>query len=90
VARVDYRYELRRGDEVVANCAGGTGGRVVTAARQRKVQRAIHLAAGVAIAANVYAPDAAHIRTPIRFANLPLLVLTGIAMWQAPGATFAA
>lgn len=55
----------------------------MTAAQQRKVQRAIHLATGVAIA-YVYAPGVAHIRTPIRFAILPLLVLTGLAMWQAP------
>jgi hypothetical protein len=73
-----------RKESMNEHCTGGTGGRAVTAAQQRKVQRAIHLATGVAIAAYVYAPGAAHIRTPIRFAILPLLVLTGIAMWQAP------
>ena len=55
----------------------------MTAAQQRKVQRAIHLAAGLAIVAYVYAPGAAHVQAPVRFVFLPLLVLTGIAMWQA-------
>ena len=56
----------------------------MTAAQQRKIQRAIHLATGLAIVAYVYAPGAAHMQGPVRFVILPLLVLTGIAMWQAP------
>lgn len=56
----------------------------MTAAQQRRTQRAIHLVTGVAIVAYVYAPGAAHLQNPVRFLILPLLVLTGITMWQAP------
>ena len=55
----------------------------MTAAQQRKVQRAIHLVTGVALIAYVYWPQAAHLHDAVRFLLLPLLVLTGIAMWQA-------
>ena len=56
----------------------------MTAAQQRKLQRAIHLATGIALVAYVYGPQAAQLHDAIRFLLLPLLVLTGIAMWQAP------
>ena len=56
----------------------------MTAAQQRKLQRAIHLATGVALIAYIYGPHAAHLHDAIRLLLLPLLVLTGIAMWQAP------
>ena len=55
----------------------------MTAAQQGKLQRAIHLATGVALIAYIYGPYAAHLHDAIRFLLLPLLVLTGIAMWQA-------
>ena len=34
--------------------------------------------------AYVYGPNAGHLYDAERFVALPLLVLTGIAMWQAP------
>ena len=56
----------------------------MTAAQQRKVQRAVHLATGVLIVAAVYLRPAGPVNDVIRFVVLPLLVITGIAMWQAP------
>jgi len=56
----------------------------MSAAQQRKVQRAAHLVAGLILIAYVYGPNAGHFHDAVRFVVLPLLVLTGIAMWQAP------
>ncbi len=56
----------------------------MTAARQRRAQRLVHLAAGVVVVASVYAPFAGHLHDALRFVVLPVLVVTGIAMWQAP------
>lgn len=56
----------------------------MTAAQQRKVLRALHLITGLALVAYVYLPAPAELREVVRFLILPLLVLTGVAMWQAP------
>jgi len=52
-------------------------------AQQRKAQRAVHLAAALMLVAYVYAPVGAHLQDGVRFVGLPLLALTGVAMWQA-------
>jgi hypothetical protein len=56
----------------------------MTAAQQRRAQRLVHLVAAVVLIAYLYAPLEAQLQDAIRFLVLPLLVLTGIAMWQAP------
>jgi hypothetical protein len=56
----------------------------MTAAKQRKAQRLVHLAAGLVVIASTYAPVAGQLDDALRFLVLPLLVVTGIAMWQAP------
>jgi hypothetical protein len=54
------------------------------ARRQRRLQRGVHLAAGVMLLAYVYAPLGGELESAVRFVVFPLLVLTGLAMWQAP------
>lgn len=56
----------------------------MTAAQQRKALRTVHLITGVALVAYVYLPAPAELRDVIRFLILPVLVLTGMSMWQAP------
>jgi hypothetical protein len=56
----------------------------MTAGQQRKVQRLVHLAAGLMLIAYLYAPLDAPLENAVRFVVLPVVVLTGIAMWQAP------
>lgn len=56
----------------------------MTAAQQRKLQRAVHLATGLMLVATIYGPNLGHFHDFVRVVALPLLVLTGIAMWQAP------
>jgi thiosulfate reductase cytochrome b subunit len=56
----------------------------MTAAQQRKAQRVVHLAAALALVAYLYAPLEAQLQDAVRFIVVPLLVVTGIAMWQAP------
>jgi len=56
----------------------------MTAGQQRKVQRLVHLAAGLVLIAYLYAPLEAQLEDAIRFLVLPVLVLTGMVMWQAP------
>jgi thiosulfate reductase cytochrome b subunit len=43
----------------------------------------VHLLAGAVLAAYVYAPLGTELEDLVRFAVFPMLVLTGIAMWQA-------
>ena len=57
---------------------------VFSAARQRALQRAMHLGAALLVLSLVYAPGGDHIAGTLRWAALPLLTATGIAMWQAP------
>jgi thiosulfate reductase cytochrome b subunit len=56
----------------------------MTAAQQRKAQRRVHLAAALVLTAYLYAPLETQLQDAVRFLVLPALVLTGIAMWQAP------
>jgi thiosulfate reductase cytochrome b subunit len=56
----------------------------MTAGQQRKSQRVVHLAAALLLIAYVYAPVEAQLQDALRFVGLPALVVTGIAMWQAP------
>jgi hypothetical protein len=55
----------------------------MTAAQQRRVQRGVHLAAALVLTGYVYAPIGAQLQDVVRFVVLPVLVVTGIAMWQA-------
>jgi hypothetical protein len=54
------------------------------AAQQRRAQRVVHLLAALVLIAYLYAPLEAQLQDAVRFLVLPLLVVTGIAMWQAP------
>ena len=56
----------------------------MTAAQHRKVQRAVHLAAALVLFSYLYAPFGAQLQDVVRFLVLPVLVVTGLAMWQAP------
>jgi hypothetical protein len=56
----------------------------ITARQQRKLQRTVHVLAGAAVLGYVYVPAMGAVRELIRFLLLPLLVATGVAMWQAP------
>lgn len=56
----------------------------MTAAQQRKAQRVVHLAAALVLFAYLYAPLGAQLQDVVRFVVFPLLLVTGIAMWQAP------
>lgn len=51
--------------------------------QQRKLERAVHLAAGVIVAAYIYLPLGDTVTGAIRWAVLPALVFSGLAMWQA-------
>jgi hypothetical protein len=55
----------------------------MTPGRQRRAQRAVHLLAAVVLFAYVYAPLGSRHEDIVRFAALPALALTGIAMWQS-------
>lgn len=55
----------------------------LTPGRQRRAQRAAHLFAASVLLAYVYAPLDAQLEDVVRFAVFPVLVLTGIAMWQS-------
>jgi hypothetical protein len=57
---------------------------MMTAARQRKAQRVVHLAAALVPVGYLYAPLEAQLQDAVRFVVLPVLVVTGIAMWQGP------
>jgi hydrogenase-4 membrane subunit HyfE len=56
----------------------------MTAGQQRRAQRRVHVTAGLLLIAYLYAPLEAQLQDAVRFLALPALVLTGIAMWQAP------
>ncbi len=58
--------------------------KAVAAGRQRKLQRNVHLLAGVLLLGYVYAPAPSRVQELVRFLVFPLLVATGVAMWQAP------
>lgn len=52
----------------------------------RIIQRSIHLVASVALAAYVYTPLSGELwlQNSVRFGTVPVLVVTGFAMWLAP------
>jgi thiosulfate reductase cytochrome b subunit len=56
----------------------------MTAAQQRRAQRVVHLIAALVLVAYLYAPLDAQPQDAVRFPVLPVLVVTGIAMWQVP------
>jgi hypothetical protein len=56
----------------------------MTAAQRRRVQGAVHLAAALVLLAYLYAPLEVQLQDAVRFVVLPVLVVTGVAMWQAP------
>ncbi|MQA84444.1 MAG: hypothetical protein GEV03_07440 [Streptosporangiales bacterium] len=56
----------------------------LTPGQQRKAQRAVHLAVAGLLLVYVYAPPVAGLVHLIRWVAFPALVLTGLAMWQAP------
>jgi hypothetical protein len=55
----------------------------VSAGALRRAQRRVHLLAGAVLAAYLYAPLGGDLQDVVRFVIFPILVLTGIAMWQA-------
>lgn len=56
----------------------------MTGAQQRRRQRAVHLVSGAMLLVFVYGPDIGHFHTFVQVVALPVLVLTGVVMWQAP------
>jgi thiosulfate reductase cytochrome b subunit len=44
----------------------------------------VHLIAALVLVGYLYAPLEAQLQDVVRFVVLPVLVVTGIAMWQAP------
>jgi hypothetical protein len=56
----------------------------LTAGQQRKLQRSVHLLAGALLLGYVYIPAPSRMQEFVRFLVFPLLVATGVAMWQAP------
>src|SRR5262249_48918076 len=54
----------------------------LTAARQRRLERAMHLLAGLILLTYVYVPARRELGDIIRFSVAPLLALTGMARWQ--------
>ncbi|MEE8599544.1 hypothetical protein [Euzebya tangerina] len=54
--------------------------------RLRAVLRALHLVPAVALVLYVYTPlaDVESFRTVVQIVSVPLLGLTGLALWQAP------
>lgn len=56
----------------------------MTAAQQRKVLRVVHLVAAFVLVGIVIAPVGGYLHYGVSFIALAVLVVTGIAMWQAP------
>jgi hypothetical protein len=56
----------------------------MTPGQQRKIQRAVHLGAALTVLVCVYLPLGDLALNVSRFLALPVLVLTGVVMWQAP------
>jgi hypothetical protein len=56
------------------------------AKRTRVLQRRLHLITGLAIVVYIYADPAAHspLTIAVRWLLLPLLAVSGVAMWQWP------
>jgi LmbE family N-acetylglucosaminyl deacetylase len=58
--------------------------RTLTAARQRRLERAMHLLTGAILLTYVYLPGGGELEAIIRYVVFALLALSGMAMWQAP------
>jgi hypothetical protein len=56
----------------------------MTASRQRKLERAIHLLTGAMLLAYLYLPAGRELAEVVRFLVFPVLALSGVTMWQAP------
>lgn len=56
----------------------------MAAGQQRKLERTAHLLAGVILVGYVYVPAPSLVQELVRFLVFPLLVASGLAMWQAP------
>jgi hypothetical protein len=54
----------------------------ITPGRQRKLQRITHLAAAAVLLAYVYTPAEGELELVVRFVVFPLLLVSGVAMWQ--------
>jgi hypothetical protein len=54
--------------------------------RQRDIQRAVHLVGGVALMLYLYTPlgNASTFTALMQFLVVPLVVVTGMLMWQLP------
>jgi thiosulfate reductase cytochrome b subunit len=54
--------------------------------RVRDLQRAVHLLGGLLVMASIYPPLAGRsmLDALVQFVVIPVLVVTGLAMWQAP------
>jgi hypothetical protein len=55
----------------------------VTPVALRRALRRAHLLAAAVLFADIYLPLGAELQDVVRFAVFPVLVLTGVAMWQA-------
>jgi hypothetical protein len=55
----------------------------LTPGKQRRAQRGLHLLAAGVLLAYLYAPLDAQLEDIVRFAVVPALTLTGVAMWQS-------
>jgi len=53
------------------------------AATMRRVQRRMHLVAGGLLLTYVYLPIPVGVEHAVQFIAIPMLVATGVAMWQA-------
>ena len=53
--------------------------------RVRDLQRAVHLVGGLLVMAAIYSPlrDQAVLEALVQLVVIPVMVLTGLAMWQA-------
>ncbi|MET0739938.1 MAG: hypothetical protein ABWZ26_00095 [Candidatus Nanopelagicales bacterium] len=55
----------------------------VSAAQQRRAERVTHLAMGLLLVGYVYLPVSNFGRNVVRYVALPVLVASGLVMWQA-------
>jgi hypothetical protein len=58
--------------------------KATTPGQQRRLQRSVHLLAGLLLLGYVYVPAPDPVQELVRLLVFPLLVATGVAMWQAP------
>jgi hypothetical protein len=58
----------------------------MSSATKRSILRWIHIVLGIPIAGYIYSPfsEIPNYAAPVRFVFFPILVLTGLWMWQGP------